>query len=428
MKISFITPGAGQQFYCQNCFRDAALLDSLVSLGHELIRVPLYLPSGLDADDRIAATPVFYGAVNLFLKEKVPLFRRAPAWVERIFDSPAVLRFAAKKTGSTRAAGLEEMTLSMLHGENGRQAAELDHLIGYFKKEVAPDIVHLSNALLLGLARRLKKDVGAAVICSLQDENEWIDLMDAEYQKKVWDLMAEKAADVDLFVTSSRCFAEQSKRRLRIPEEKIKVVYGGIDFKGYEPSPLSLDPPVIGYLCRMSEYFGFHILVDAFLEVKKDPRFKELKLHATGGYSGDDKPFIEAMLQKAAKHGFAGDIRIFPDFSKEGRIEFLKSLTLLSVPVPGGESFGAYQLEALAAGVPVVQPNVGCYPEFIEMTGGGLIYEPNTSVKLAGTIVSLLAEPERIRSLGSRGRTAVLGRFGIEDMANIVSGIYGELR
>ncbi len=428
MKIAFITPGAGQQFYCQNCFRDAALLDSLVALGHDVIRVPLYLPSGLDADDKIAATPVFYGAVNLYLKEKMPLFRHAPAWVERLFDSPAVLRFAAKKTGSTRATGLEEMTLSMLHGEKGRQSSELDHLIHYFKKEVRPDVVHLSNALLLGLARRLKNDLGAAVVCSLQDENEWVDLMDGDYQKKVWDLMAERAVDVDRFVTSSRCFAEQSRQRLNIPLEKITVVYGGIDFDGYERSPLPFDPPVVGYLCRISRYFGFDILVDAFLEIKKDARFRNLKLHATGGYSGDDKPFVEGMLEKAAGEGFGGDIRITPHFSREARIDFVKSLTLLSVPVPGGESFGAYQFEALAAGVPVVEPKVGCYPEFVDMTGGGLIYEPATSGALAEALVSLLSDPERIRRMGASGHTAVIERFGVEELAKKISSIYGELK
>ena len=427
MKIAYITPGHGLQFYCQNCFRDTALLQSLASLGHDVIKVPMYLPSGLETSPNVAATPVFYGAVNIYLKEKLPFYRSAPEWMERLFDSPAFLNLAAKKSGSTRPAGLEEMTLSMLEGEKGHQATELDHLIRHLRDEVVPDVVHLSNALLLGLARRAKNDLGAGVVCSLQDENEWVDLMGEDYQPRVWNLMAEKAADVDIFMTASRYYSEISMKQLDLSREKIKVIYGGIDLTGYEKSALPLDPPVIGYMCRMSEYFGLGILIDAFLELKKDDRFRDVKLHLTGGYSGDDKHFLNRRLKKIKEKGHGEDVKIFKDFCKEGRIDFLKSLTVLSVPVPSGEAFGAYQVEALAAGVPVVQPNVGCYPEFVATTQGGLIFEPNTGEELASAIASLLSDPDRLRKMGDQGRRVVREKFSMEQMAKNIAGIYHDV-
>jgi glycosyltransferase involved in cell wall biosynthesis len=424
MKIAYITPGHGLQFYCQNCFRDTALLHSLATLGHEVTKVPMYLPSGMETSGDVAVTPVFYGAVNIYLKEKIPFYRSAPVWMERLLDSPALLNLAAKKSGSTRPAGLEEMTISMLEGEKGRQASELDHLIRHLRDGVNPDVVHLSNALLLGLAPRLKQDVGAGVVCSLQDENEWVDPMGESYQKRVWDLMAEKAVDVNVFVTPSQYYARKAQEKLSLPEDRIKVVYGGIDLEGYEKSTLPFDPPVIGYLCRLSDYFGLGILVDAFLALKSDNRFRDIKLHLTGGYSGDDKPFLNAQMEKIAKRGFKDDITLFDDFCKRSRISFLSSLTLLSVPVPAGEAFGAYQVEALAAGVPVVQPNVGCYPEFVAKTQGGLIYEPNTGEKLAEAMASLLSQPDRIRKMGDQGRRVVLENFSMERMAKNIGEIY----
>lgn len=427
MKIAYVTPGHGLQFYCQNCFRDTALLQSLASLGHEVTKVPMYLPSGVETDAAVAATPVFYGAVNIYLKEKIHFYRSAPEWMERLLDSPALLHLAAKKSGSTRPAGLEEMTLSMLEGEKGRQASELEHLIQHLRNEVAPDVVHLSNALLLGLAHRLKADLGAGVVCSLQDENEWVDLMGNVYQSKVWNLMAEKAVDVDFFVTASQYYADKAREKLKLPGDRIKVIHGGIDLEGYEKSALPFDPPVIGYLCRMSEYFGLSILVDAFLELKKDDRFRDLKLHLTGGYSGDDKPFLNGQMKKITEHGFKDDVTVFDDFCKSSRIEFLKSLTLLSVPVPAGEAFGAYQVEALASGVPVVQPNVGCYPEFVEKTQGGLIYEPNTGEKLASAMASLLCDPDKLRKMGDHGRKVVLENFSMDHMAKNIAGIYNDV-
>jgi glycosyltransferase involved in cell wall biosynthesis len=132
-------------------------------------------------------------------------------------------------------------------------------------------------------------------------------------------------------------------------------------------------------------------------------------------------------MKKISKHGFAKDVRVFRDFCKDNRIEFLKTLTLLSVPVPTGEAFGAYQVEALAAGVPVVQPNVGCYPEFVETTKGGVLYEPNTGEKLAAAIASLLSDQEKVRKLGEQGRRVVLTRFSMGQMAKNIERIYNDV-
>jgi len=424
MKIVHIVPGSGGTFYCQNCMRDNELIKSLNALDHEIHMIPMYLPVSFEDHSYRDEIPIFYGAINIYLKEKLPLYRHAPMWLKKIFDSQPLLHFVAKKSGSTRASGLEEMTISMLQGEDGRQASELDHLIKYLEREIKPDVVHLSNALLLGLARRLKNDLGIQVICSLQDENEWVDLMSDEYQKKVWNLMAERATDVDMFVASSKYYAEKSQNQLNIPSEKIRVVHGGINLDGYEISSLPFDPPVIGYLCRMSEYFGLRIIVDAFIRLKKDEQFKDLKLYLTGGYTGDDKIFVNEMLKKISQHGFDKDVLIFESFSKENRIQFLKSLTLLSVPVPSGEAFGTYQVEALAAGVPIVQPNVGGYPELVEATGGGIIYEPNDGETLAKALASLLNKPDRVRTLGAQGRKAVLEKYSMNNMAKNIIKVY----
>ena len=427
MKVAFITPGFGGSFYCQNCFRDDELLTTLLLRGHDVRKVPMYLPAGVDEERERVDSPVFYGAINVYLREKLPLYRRAPNWMEKIFDSKPMLNYAAKKSGSTRASGLEEMTLSMLRGEEGRQVSELNHLVDFLRDEVRPSVVHLSNALLLGLARQIKEKIGARVVCSLQDEHEWIDPMAPSYQEAVWNLMAERAEDVDLFITASQYYSSKSQDTLRLPAEKIKVIRGGINLKGYEPSPLPFDPPVIGYLCRMAEYFGLDILVDAFLRLKRDSRFRDIKLYITGGYSGDDKPFIREILKKIETCQCEGDIRIFEDFSKRGRIEFLKSLTLLSVPVPSGEAFGAYQVEALAARVPIVQPNIGCYPEFIEETQGGVIYEPNDAEHLADAIAAMLENPEEVRKLGRQGRDVILKDYSIDGMADAIAAAYEEV-
>lgn len=424
MKIVHITPGSGGTFYCQNCFRDNELVKALQSFNHDVFNVPMYLPLNIDKDIEEGSTPVFYGAVNVYLKEKLALFRHAPEWLERLLDSKPVLQYAAKKSGSTKADGLEEMTISMLLGENGRQASELDRLIHFLTKEIKPDIVHLSNALLLGLANKMKTEVGAKVICSLQDENEWIDPMHAEYRQKVWDLMAEKAKDVDLFITASHYYSLKSQEQLKIPADKINIIYSGINLKGYQVSDIPMNPPVIGYLCRLNKDFGLDLLLDAVIKIKNGNKFKDLQLYITGGYTADDFEFVDSINRKIDKSGFRSDIKIFDKFSLDERSAFLKSLTLLSVPVPKGEAFGAYQVEALASGVPVVQPDRGCYPEFIETTGGGVIFNKYDSDTLAETIVNLLSDPEKIKTMGIEGRKVIHDKYTLTNMAKQTIAVY----
>jgi glycosyltransferase involved in cell wall biosynthesis len=407
--------------------RDNELIRSLKAMGNDVYMVPMYLPLNVGGRGLIGDTPVFYGAINIYLKEKLPFYRHAPMWLERIFDSESLLQFAAKRSGSTRASGLEDMTLSMLEGEKGHQSTELDHLIKYLQKEINPDVVHLSNALLVGLARRLKQDLGAAVVCSLQDENEWIDPMSQSYQDLVWSKMAERARDVDAFIAASRYYAELAEKQLNISAQKVHVVYGGIDLSNYEPAALTLDPPVIGYLCRLSDYFGLAIISDAFISLKQDAQFRDLKLYLMGGYTGDDRHDVDKLKKNMLQHGILKDVTIFDNFDLEHRIEFLKSLSLLSVPVPSGEAFGAYQVEALAAGVPIVQPNVGGYPEFIEATGGGMLYEPNDGEHLAQALAKLLLDPESLRSLGRTGREVVLREYTMKNMAENILKVYQDI-
>ena len=116
--------------------------------------------------------------------------------------------------GSTRAKGLEDMTISMLLGEEGNQNEELDHMVNWIAEHCKPDIIHLSNALLLGLARRLKEKIGVPVVCSLQDEDVWVDPMQPKIQKKIWNLMHERSKDVDALVSVSNFFANVMKNML----------------------------------------------------------------------------------------------------------------------------------------------------------------------------------------------------------------------
>jgi len=166
-----------------------------------------------------------------------------PNWLYRFFDSSPILRFAAKKSGSTRAKGLEEMTQSMLQGHEGYQKEELQMLIDYLRDHEKPDVVHISNALLLGLAHKIKTELNIPVVCSLQDEDVWIDAMEKSWQERMWKLMEEKAEDISAFIAVSDYFAKLMKKRMNIPDEKMHVIHVGIDPEKYNYNLPKLNPP-----------------------------------------------------------------------------------------------------------------------------------------------------------------------------------------
>ena len=417
MKVVHIVPGSGGTFYCQNCMRDTALIQALRRQGVDVVMVPMYLPMFTDGNPD--HTPVFFGGINVWLQQHFPLFRKTPRWFDRLFDSKWMLRRAATMEGTTSAAGLGAMTLSMLEGSDGNQRKEVERLVQWLAEQEKPDVVHISNALLIGLAGEIKKVLPVPVVCTLQDEDGWLDGIEPPFNQACWNAIAARCKNVDRFISVSRWFADRMSVRLKIARDRIDVVHIGIDLNGYEPAALDLNPPVLGFLSRMNPVQGLDRLVDAFIALKKFPELKNLKLRATGGTVGMDQAFVSGLRKKLAKVGLENDAEFIEDFSREQRLTFLKSLSVLCVPAEQGEAFGTYIIEALAAGVPVVQPDAGAFPELIEETGGGVIYHD-----LVKILRELLTRPEEIRRLGQNGRKSVVEKFSVETMAQNMISVY----
>jgi glycosyltransferase involved in cell wall biosynthesis len=117
-------------------------------------------------------------------------------------------------------------------------------------------------------------------------------------------------------------------------------------------------------------------------------------------------------------------VEFFPNVDRAAKVKFLQSLSVFSVPARCTEAFGLYVIEAMAAGVPVVQPRKGPFPELIEATGGGVTYEGDSNALTA--LEELLSDPGRARSLGEAGRRAALEKFSAEAMARSTLDFYQE--
>jgi len=419
-----LTPGAGAM-YCGGCLRDNALVAALRRMGHQVTMVPLYLPLTLDEYDQSAGTPVFFGGLNVYLEQKSALFRNAPGWLHDFLSSPRLLKWAAGKAAKTRAADLGELTLSMLRGEAGNQARELDDLIAWLRTQPRPDVICLSNALLVGMARRLKADLRVPLACALQGEDFFLDALPESHRAACWRALAERAAEVDLFIAPSRYFAGLMQARLGLGTERVKVVHNGISLDGYAGEERGArserkGEAVVGYFARMCPEKGLDTLVEAYIRLRQRGRAGNLRLRVGGSCGPGDEAFIRALRERLSASGLLGEVELHPNPDRVGKLELLHSLSVFSVPARYGEAFGLYVIEALAAGVPVVQPRAAAFPELIEATGGGVLCAAEDPQALAEAIEGLLLEPGRARELGEAGRHAVEKEFSAEAMARAV--------
>ena len=417
MKIVHIVPGSGGTFYCQNCLRDEALIVTLRDLGHDVILVPMYLPTFKEGSGLKPDAPVFYGAINTYLKEKMPFLSKYPKWLEKLLNASRLLNWAGSKAGSTRAEGLEGMTLSVLQGEDGNQGEELERMVAWLKHETAPDIVHISNALLLGIAEPIKKALGVPIFCTLQDEDTWVDQMEPRFAEKIWSTMAEKALLVDGFVAVSDHFMAKMKEKLNLPEGKLHRIYVGTPLVKETASSLPMNPAVIGFLSPMCESLGLGELIDAFISLKSQEKQASIKLKAFGGLTNDNKDFLARQIRKLKALGFEKDVEFLTDYNPAEKVPFLQSLSMLSVPNRKGEALGVFIIEAMALGVPVIQPRVGGYTELINLTGAGILYNPTEENALTSSLECLLDHPDNLHELGRKARKAAEERFSIETMA-----------
>ena len=424
MRIIQITPGAGTNFYCENCLRDNALALELRRMGHDALMVPLYLPLAVDGPDSTRGVPIFFGGINVYLQQKSSIFRRTPRWFDRLFDARWLLRWASRRTEMTKAKDLGEATVSMLRGENGRQVKELERLVAWLSAQDRPDVICLSNILLAGLVRRIKAALGVPVFSMLQDEDGFLDGLPEPYRQDSWQVLAERAAEIDGFLAVSRHYGGLMQRRLSLAPGRVHTVYPGIEPARYGPAAAPPSPPTIGYLAQMRPAMGLDLLVEAFLAVRARGRVPGVRLRVAGGHTPGDRPFVEAVRERLAAAGAAGDVEFLPVPDRQAKPEFLRSLSVLSVPARGEVAFGIFVLEALASGVPVVEPRAGAFPEILEATGGGVLVEPDNVGALAAALEQLLAGPAEARAMAEQGRRAVLERFTIQRMAENVLRVF----
>ncbi len=428
MKIAYITAGAAGM-YCGTCLHDNTLATALMARGHEVSLTPTYTPPRTD-EASVAGDHIFFGAINVYLQQKVALFRHTPRFLDALLDNKRLLGMVSKfASGANDPRMLGELTLSMLEAEEGRQAKELDKLVEWLGEILHPETVHLSFSLFAGLARRIKERLGVPVVCSLQGEDLFLSELEEPYLSRVLATLRERDRDVDAFVAPCRYYADLMSRDHGIPRDKIHVARLGLNPQGFaEIERTKADDPeapvTIGYLARVCPEKGTGQIVDAFRLLCRQPGAENVRLRIAGFMRERDREFVEEQKSKLDGWRLLDRVDFVGEVDFQGKLDFFSSVDVFSVPTVYREPKGLPVIEALAAGVPVVQPRHGAFPEWIEATGGGLLVDPESPAALAAGLRQLTSDPERRRQLGRDGRAAVLEKFDHHAAADDMLEIY----
>ncbi len=425
MRIAYITAGAAGMF-CGSCLHDNTLVAALIALGHDALLIPTYTPITTDEAD-VSQKRVFFGGINVFLQQKSALFRQTPWFVDRLLDGGRLLNWVSRFAAKTRPEELGELTVSMLRGEHGYQTKEIDKLADWLAADVKPQIINLTNVLLSGMVHELKQRLKVPIVATLQGDDIFLEWLEPAFREQAKTLIREHCKEIDGFIATSRYYADFMAEYLDIPRDKIAVVYPGLNLRGHgEPRQLAAKPPfTIGYFARICPEKGLHHLAEAYELLRGNPANPPCKLKVSGWLGPDQREFFWTTLHKLIlEPGMDTLVQYSETPDHASKVTFLQSLDVLSVPTTYREPKGLYVLEALANGVPVVQPRHGSFPELIEATGGGLLVNPDDPADLARGLYDLLNDRDLRERLGRQGKEVVHDRFTAANMARETLSVY----
>jgi glycosyltransferase involved in cell wall biosynthesis len=445
LKIAYLTAGAAGMI-CGSCLHDNTLARALIEQGHNVQLVPLYTPIRTDEQD-VTLDRVYFGGINMYLQQKLPLFRWLPKWLDRWLDQPWLIDWASGRSVKIDPKQVADITLSILRGREGFQRKEVERLADWLTADVRPDVIVFSNILTAGCIPEIKRRLDVPVVVTLQGDDIFLRGLPEPHQSQALAEIRRLAEQIDGFIANTHFYADAMAEYLGLARERIQIVPLAIDVRDFEGSGFGVQgsaergqesgvrgqetgefkiqnpnskmarPPTVGYLARLAPEKGLHILADAFIRLRKMPEMEQSKLRIAGWLGEPNRKYADEVFAKLKAAGLGDAFEYVGEVDRRGKLDFLASISVLAVPTTYKEPKGLFVLEALAAGVPVVQPEHGSFPEMLGELQGGVLHRPEDPEHLAERLHWLLTDEVQWIRLASNGRQNVHAHRNSQSMA-----------
>jgi glycosyltransferase involved in cell wall biosynthesis len=323
------------------------------------------------------------------------------------------------------------MTISMLKGESGVLRKEFAKLVDWTKDEPVPDVVNLPNSLLISMAGPLKRTLGRPVCVTLQGEELFIDALVPPYREQALALIRQRIRDVDGFIAVSDYCARFMSSFLEIPGERVSVVPLGVSMDGHtrRDAPRVDDAETfrVGYLARIAPEKGLRPLAEAYVRLRTRMNGAPARLDVAGYMAPDQRSYLDSARAVLTQAGLQEEMTYRGEIDRAGKRAFLHDLDVLSVPATYDEPKGMFLLEAMASGVPVVQPRRGAFVEVVNKTGGGVLVDEDDPDALAVGLHALWADPASRERLARAAYDGVRKHYTIAQSADRLITLYESL-
>src|SRR5262249_27875501 len=324
MKILAFTAGAAQM-YCGSCLRDNTLAAELKRLGPDIILMPLYTPTRTD-ETNVSDSRVFMNGITVCLEQESAFFRKTRWLLDRLWDSPWMIRLASKTSIQVDARVLGEMTVSVLKGEKGYSRKEIRSRRAGRATEPRPDVVPLPNALLSGLAKPIRDVVRRPVCCTLQGDELFLDQLKEPYRTQAWELVRANVHQVDAYLTVSEYGAQFWRSKLGLGSDRVRVVPLGITQEEFKPRPAQGATITVGYFAVIAPEKGLHLLADAYIQLRQAGELPDAELLAAGYLAPEYRRYLREIEQLMQSAGYAAEFRYLGEMDRAGKIDFLRRI------------------------------------------------------------------------------------------------------
>ncbi len=355
------------------------------------------------------------GGAEIYTRQILPLLQKS-GWQPRVIvltEGGSLLRELEKEGIQTIELGLRTRDLSK--GIRSLSQIWSDH---------PPEILHthLYHAGILGRIVARNKGI----------QRVYVHQHGLERNRRVWRTLLDRSSShlVTQYVVTCQAVASQLHHRERIPSEKIRVIYNGVDFNQVESTiPENFSSKAMGAgisiprqensfwissVGRLSAEKGQDILLEAIKLLDQ----KDLKVEVFLFGSG---PFQETLAEKAKKLEIEKQIHFVGFVDPVSR--YLKEMDIF-VQASRWEGLSLALLEAMALGLPVIATNTGGTAEVIQNHLSGILVQPEKPEQIAQTIALLMQDKKLRQTLAKSAKERIKNQFTIQHTLTQLINLY----
>jgi len=234
----------------------------------------------------------------------------------------------------------------------------------------------------------------------------------------------------DALIAVSKYTTEELTELYGIGEEKLHVIYNGVDVHKFKPKRgkaglrrefgLEEEQKIVLFVGRLYYRKGLEILLRSIPPILQE--FEDVKFAISGkGYKKKEE------LRKLAKKLEIEESVTFLGYIPDEKLPDLYAASDIFVLPALYENFPFAILEAQATGLPVISTKVGGIPEFLTDNENGFLVDPGDSTQLTQRILTLLQDPNLAKELGRRGRNFIEEKFAWSLITSQVIDLYHKI-